>query len=59
MDQLAEDPDRPYLKKRWLQRLRNERRVPTFTAGGRVLFDVDALDAYIESTQLDPRIGRR
>jgi hypothetical protein len=44
---------RPYVTERWLRRLRAERRVPTYTAGGRVLFDVDALDQFVESTRID------
>ena len=46
--------ERPYMTERWLRRLRAERRVPTYTAAGRVLFDLDALDELIESTRLDP-----
>jgi hypothetical protein len=42
----------PYLTERWLRRLRDERRVTTYTAAGRVLFDVAELDRYIESTKL-------
>lgn len=45
---------RPYVTERWLQRLRAERRIPTYKAAGRVLFDLDALDEFIESTRLDP-----
>ena len=46
--------ERPYLTERFLRRLRAERRVPTYSAGGRVLFDIDALDEHIESTLIDP-----
>ena len=46
--------DRPYLTERFLRRLRAERRVPTYSAGGGVLFDLDALDEYVESTLIDP-----
>jgi hypothetical protein len=44
---------RPYVTERWLRRLRAERRVTTFSAGGRVLFDLNDLDRYIESTRQD------
>jgi hypothetical protein len=44
---------RPYLSERQLRRWRAERRVTTFSAGGRVLFDLDDLDRYIESSRLD------
>ena len=46
--------ERPYLTERFLRRLRAEHRVPTYSAGGRVLFDIDALDEHIESTLIDP-----
>lgn len=46
--------ERPWATERWLRRLRAERRIPTYSAAGRVLFDVDALDAYVESTCLEP-----
>ena len=42
---------RPYATERWLRRLRAERRIPTYVAAGRVLFDLDALDQYVESTR--------
>jgi len=45
---------RPYLTERQLRRYRAERTVTTFTVARKVLFDVDSLDAYIESTRLDP-----
>ena len=43
--------ERPWATERWLRRLRAERRVPTYSAAGRVLFDVDALDDYVEATR--------
>ena len=43
--------ERPFLTERWLRRLRAERRVPTWEAGGRVLFDLNELDSYIESSR--------
>ena len=45
---------RPYVTERWLRRLRAERRVATYSAGGRVLFDLDALDRLIEESRQDP-----
>ena len=42
---------RPFMSERWLRRLRAERRVPTWSVGGRILFDLDTLDEYIDSTR--------
>ena len=43
--------EKPYLTERQLRRWRAERRVTTFSAGGHVLFDMDDIDRYIESSR--------
>jgi hypothetical protein len=57
MKQLATIPQvreaMPFVSERWLRRLRAERRVPTYSAAGRVLFDLEELERYIESTRVD------
>jgi hypothetical protein len=45
---------RPFLTERWLRRVRQERRIPTFTAAGRVLFRLEDIDNLVEATRLDP-----
>ena len=38
---------------RWLRRLVSERRIPFYKAGGRVLVDLDDLDAFAQAGRVD------
>lgn len=42
---------RPFLTIRWLRNLIYERGIPSYRLGGRVLIDLNELDAYIESSR--------
>jgi hypothetical protein len=44
---------RPQFNVRLLQRLRAERRVPSYLIGRRVFFDLADLDAYTEAQRLE------
>ena len=44
---------RPYLTERWLRRVRFENRLPSYTGGGRVLFDLNEVDDFVERTRRD------
>ena len=50
---------RPWLTERFLRRLVAERRVPYFKVGGKLLFDLDDLDALAERGRVEPPENRR
>lgn len=41
--------ERPWLTERWLRRMIYEGRIAYFKVGGKVLVDLDELDAYVEA----------
>ncbi len=45
---------RPWVTERYLRRLVAERRIPFHKAGGKVLIDLDDLDAYAEAGRVEP-----
>jgi len=49
---------RPWCSERYLRRLIAERRIPFHRVGGRVLVDLDDLDAYDEAGRVEPVRGR-
>jgi hypothetical protein len=49
---------RPYLTPRQLRRFRQQRTVRTYTVARKVLFDVDDLDRFVESTRVDAVVAR-
>lgn len=52
---LVEVPQhRPWTTVRWLRRLVYERRIPFHKVGGRVLIDLDDLDAIAEAGRREP-----
>lgn len=52
--------ERPWVTERYLRRLVFERRIPytKATRGGKVLIDINALDALVESNRVEPRRPR-
>lgn len=46
--------ERPWTTEPWLRRLVKERRVPYFKAGGKLLFDLDEIDAFAERGRVEP-----
>ncbi len=44
---------RPWLTERWLRRLVAERRVAYHKCGGRLLFDLDDIDALAEAGRVE------
>ncbi len=46
---------RPWLTERLLRRLVSERRVPFYKPSGRLLFDLEELDAWAEAARVEAR----
>ena len=48
--------ERPWATERFLRRLVAEHRVPFYKLGGKLLFDLDDLDAYAERGRVEPPV---